>query len=114
MRLNGRVINPGELTVKVSLQTKTMVKDAGGAQKPTYSTFATVWAKWVNAHGIETEASGGIVAERPATVLIRYHASLNETCVVLKGTERFEISSIDDIYDRHEWIEFKATRAKAG
>jgi SPP1 family predicted phage head-tail adaptor len=114
MNLNGKVSNPGELRVPVTLQSRSVTPDAGGFQAPTWATIAEVMAKWSGAHGAEAWTAASIGAEQPATVLIRYQADLDTTCSVLKGTDIFEIVSIDDIQERHEYMELKVKRMRAG
>lgn len=114
MNLNGKISNPGELNKEVSIQSRTNTVDAGGAQVVTWTTAATVWAKWVNVHGSESWAAQSIGAEAPATVTIRYRTGVDTTCAVLIGTDRYEIVSIDDIQMRHEYLELKVRKMKAG
>jgi head-tail adaptor len=75
---------------------------------------AEVWAKWVNAHGSEIWTAQSVQAEAPATVIIRYLTGLDTSCVVMKGTEYFEIVSIDDIRERHEYLELKVKLWRPG
>lgn len=114
MILNGKIINPGELRTQITLQQRSVASDGGGFQVPTWSTIATVWARWTNVHGAEVWAAQTVQAEQPATVLIRYVSGLNTTCAVLKGSDQFEIVSIDDIQDRHEYLELKVQRVRSG
>lgn len=114
MILNGRPINPGELRTQVILQSRSVTSGTGGFQTATWSTIATVWAKWTNAHGSEVWAAQSIQAEAPATVLIRYRIGIDTTCAVLKGSDQFEIVSIDDIAERHEYLELKVRRMRSG
>jgi SPP1 family predicted phage head-tail adaptor len=114
MILNGKPINPGELRTQVTLQSRTVSMETGGFQVPIWSTLATVWAKWTNVHGSEVWAAQTAQAEAPATVLIRYRNDLDTTCAVLKGSDRYEILSIDDIQERHEYMELKVQLARAG
>jgi len=114
MNLNGKVTNPGELRTQITLQTRTSTEDAGGFPVPGWSTLATVWAKWQNVHGSEVWAAQSVQADAPATVLIRYLTGLDTTCAVLKGSDRFEIVSIDDILEQHEYLELKVQMARSG
>ena len=114
MNLNGRVINPGELRTPVTLQSRAAGTDAGGFQSPTWSTIAAVMAKWTGVHGAEAWTAQTVEAQRAATVLIRYLAGVDETCAVLLGSDRYEIVSIDDIQQRHEYLELKVKLARAG
>ena len=114
MELNGKVTNPGEMRTKITLQARTVSEDAGGFETPTWSTIATVWSKWINVHGSEAWTAQSVQAEQPATVTIRYKSGIDTTCSVLKGLERFEIVSIDDIRERHEYLELKVRRVRSG
>lgn len=114
MNINGKTTNPGELRTQIKLQTKTVSTETGGFQRDTWADLATVWAKWVNAHGNEVWAADSAQAEMPATVLIRYRSDVNTQCAVLKGTVRYEIVSMDDIFERHEYLELKVKRMASG
>jgi SPP1 family predicted phage head-tail adaptor len=114
MNLGGKTTNPGELRTAVALQSRTVSSGTGGFQTPTWSTIATVWSKWTNAHGPEVWAAQSVQAEAPATVLIRYYAGLDPTWAVLKGSDRYEIVSVDDIFERHEYMELKVRKMRAG
>jgi len=114
MNLNGRPTNPGDLRTAITLQSRSVSTDAGGFQTVTWAKIADAWCKWENVHGSEAWQANTIGAEQAATVLIRYNALVNETCAILKGTERFEIVSIDDIRERHEYMELKVRRMEGG
>lgn len=133
MLINGKSFNPGELKTKVVLASKSMVKDAGGFQKPGYEFIAEVNTKWVNVHGQEVWAADARGAIKPATILIRYRSDLDETCVVVKGAtvaevieddevtgytisggEVYEIVSMDNVQERNEYIEMKIKHLGAG
>jgi SPP1 family predicted phage head-tail adaptor len=113
MNLNGKPTNPGELRVPITLQAPTIGIDAGGAQRPSWAdlTNGTVQSKWVNVHGSEAwvaDQAGKAVSA--ATVTIRYRSDVTSRCSILKGSDRYEIVSIDDIQERHEYLELKVKR----
>jgi len=114
MIIGTKVTNPGELRTQISLEPRTVSQDAGGFQTTGQGTTVVVRSKWTNVHGSEVWAAQAQQALKPATVLIRYQADLNETWTVLKGTQRYEILSIDDIGERHEYQELKVQLAKEG
>jgi len=134
MKLNGRVINPGDLNVKVVLATRDTTKGTGGFAAKTYPFLAQVWARWTNVHGPEAWTADSLGAEAAATLLIRYRSGIDRTCVVVKGATVtdvvdihgtvtghtytggtvYEIVSLDDIQERHEYIELKVKRLVAG
>ena len=107
MMLNGKMFNPAEMRTRIQLQERSIGSDAAGSQRPVYSTVAEVWAKWTNVHGNEVWQSKAAQAVQPATVLIRYRADIDNTWRVLKGGQAFEVVSLDDIQDRHQYIELK-------
>jgi SPP1 family predicted phage head-tail adaptor len=111
---NKVLIQPGEMSVKITLQTRTVSSNAGGFETPTWATIAEVWSRWINVHGSEAWAAQSVQAEQPATVTIRYRYGVDTTCSVLKGYDRFEITSIDDIRERHEYLELKVRRMRSG
>jgi SPP1 family predicted phage head-tail adaptor len=114
VNLNGKVTNPGELRTRVVLESRSVSIETGGFQAPAWSTIAEVWAKWINAHGPEVWTAEAAGAVAPATVTIRYRAGIDATCAIRKGAERFEIVSIDDIQERHEYLEIKVKRMRSG
>jgi SPP1 family predicted phage head-tail adaptor len=114
MNIGERSTNPGEMVTRVTLQSRSNTTAEGGFQVAAWATLATVWAKWTNVHGSEVWAAQSVQAEAPATVLIRYQAGLDTTCAVLKGSDRYEIVSIDDIFNRHEYMELKVRRMESG
>jgi len=114
MNLNGKPTNPGDLRVPVTLQRRSVSSDPGGFQTPGWSKIADVWARWENVHGMEAWAANTTQAEQAATVTIRYRPDVDPTCAVLKGGRRFEIVSIDDIQERHEYLELKVKATRSG
>jgi SPP1 family predicted phage head-tail adaptor len=112
MNLNGKPFNPGELRTIVLFQTVTISKDAGGAQSPTYANLDSPRVKWVNAHGQEQVTSEATKSVQRATVTRRYNASVTETTSVVKDGVRWQVISVDDIQNRHEYMELVVERAK--
>jgi SPP1 family predicted phage head-tail adaptor len=114
MILNGRPFNPGEMRTKITLKSRSVSAETGGFQIPILTTVAEVWAKWENVHGSEVWTAQSVQAVQPATVTIRYRAGMDTTWSILKGTDLYEIVSMDDIQERHEYLEIKAQRVRAG
>ena len=113
MKLGGSTTNPGELRVPVTLQNPTVSQGAGGAQSTSWSTVGTMFARWKNAHGPETVTSDALKTVKRATVRIRYHASVSEKSAILKDGERWQVVSMDDIDERHEYMELVVELPKA-
>lgn len=115
MILNGKMINPGELRTKINLHSRTVSKDPGGFPvEGTALIKAGVWCKWTNGHGSEVWAAVATRAKETATVLMRYRADLDETCLIEKGNKFFEIVAIDNIQERNEYLELKVKRSGEG
>ncbi len=116
MNLNGKITNPGEMRTQITLQSVQLTKSAGGAQVRSYTdlTPAVVYSRWINAHGTEAIQAQALQVQGLATVLIRYRADVNTRCVILKGSERYEILSIDNIQERNEYLELKVQLTKGG
>lgn len=118
MNLSGTPTNPGQMRTSIILQKRTTTSDDGGFMIPAWADIAVVWSKWVNVHGNEVWAAQTAQAVQPATVTIRYRDDVDPTCAVLKGTgdqvARYEIISMDDIQERHEYIEMKVQRMAEG
>jgi SPP1 family predicted phage head-tail adaptor len=109
MLLNGKPFNPGELRTPVTLYSPTITVGASGAQKVTYTTSqGSVWAKWKNAFGAESVSGDAKRGVKRATVTIRYRADITLGWAVLLGSDLYEILSLDDIENRHEYIEMQA------
>jgi len=102
------------MRTQVTLEQRTVAQDAGGFMVPGQGTSVTVWCKWTNVHGSEVWQAEALHAVRPATVTLRYLAAVDTSWTVLKGTERYEILSVDNIQDRDEYMEMKVQLATDG
>lgn len=113
--------NPGELRTKVRFVRTVRGQDEDGFYQETDQTVAEVFAKWQNVHGNEAFSDAMATLAEPATLTIRYAAALatyqpNEasgvTMLVYKSDDPrpFEIISIDDVENRHCWMEIHVKR----
>ena len=115
MRIGSNITNPGELRTSITLKSRTVTTGASGFPISTWpTTIATVWAKWVNVHGSEAWIAQTAQAGQAATVTIRYRSDVDLTCAVYKGSDRWEIVSMDNIGERNEYIEMKVIRKREG
>jgi SPP1 family predicted phage head-tail adaptor len=114
MRIGTVVTNPGQFRTKVTLKSRSSTVDPGGYQEETLTTIASVWAKWIGVHGSEAWAANTANALRAATVTIRYRSDVDETCLVELDGLDYEIVSMDDIQQRHEYIELKLQLIRSG
>ncbi len=116
MKIGGTPFNPGDLRTTITLLQPVVSSNAGGFKVPTYTaaTSGTVLSDWRNAHGSEAWAAAAIQATRAATVRIRYRADVAMTWRVQKGSEVFEIVSMDNIGERGEILELKVRAVVGG
>jgi len=113
MKLGNRTTNPGEMRTPVLFQNPTVSKDAGGAQVLSWSDLDTAYVKIVNAHGQEAVGSEVLKSVQRSWWTRRYHASVTtKTSAVLDG-QRWQVISVDDIQNRHEYMELVMELAKA-
>ena len=119
------MFNPGSMRTKVVIASRTITTDAGGHQKPTYTTLvAEVWANWKNVHGQEAIVADANGVKMAATVIVRYRSDIVQTCGIwlgatvagsaISGGDLFEIISMDNIEQRNEYIELKVKRITGG
>jgi SPP1 family predicted phage head-tail adaptor len=113
VNLNGKISNPGEMRTRIVLKKRTLTK-ASGFQSIIPVELATVWARWINAHGPEVWAAQSAQAVQAATVTIRYRSDVDQTCLVEKGGQDWEIVSVDNIQERNEYLELKVKLVTAG
>lgn len=114
MKIGQNITNPGEMRTRVTIKTRSVTDGLGGFQTPTLVTLASMWARWVGVHGSEAWAASSVGAVQAATVLIRYRDDIDTTCVVVLNGNNYEITSIDDIQQRHEYLELKVQRMVPG
>lgn len=107
MIIGNKTTNPGELRTSITLGYRTVTTGTGGFQTTTINAFATAWARWTNVHGQEVWQAEALNASKPATVLVRYDSRLDETCLVQKDDQVYEIVSVDNIGERGEYMELK-------
>lgn len=114
MKIGKRVTNPGELRTSISVESPTSTPDAGGFQVRSYTAVATVLARWRNLHGAELFADGVVQSRQPARVLIRYRSDIDVSWSVVYGGQRYEITGLDNINARGEYIELTVQRTVGG
>jgi SPP1 family predicted phage head-tail adaptor len=97
----------GDLRTRVTLQSPTIARDAGGAQSPSWASEGDVWAAWKNAHGPESIADDAKQSLHRATVVIRYRNDVTTRWAVVKNGQRFSILSVDHIQERGAYLELQ-------
>ena len=75
-----------------------------------------VWrCKWVNAYGGEVFTAMQAQVQEPATLTMRYCRQLQVDQLIYreKDPAPYEIISINDVEERHAWMEVKVQRRRA-
>lgn len=99
----------GRKDVRIQLQKRTASVNALTNQHTyTYSTFAKVWAEELGPLSNEKFEASQQVAQNISRFRIRYShnvaSSLDETCRVIRGSDTFEISRIETIGRKSEYV----------
>lgn len=113
--------NPGELrTVTYFKRVSRTTNDNGVPVPSEINVFGKdergndryVLTKWVNAHGNEVIAAMQLELKEPATLTMRYSPLIERSLVVYCGDDpdAYEIVSVDDVENRHQWLEIKVAR----
>lgn len=70
--------------------------------------------KWVNAYGSEVFAAMQAQVQEPATLTMRYSPKIQPDQVIYKVGDPvpFEIISVNDVEERHSWLEVKVQRRR--
>lgn len=106
-------IQVGDLRDRITFQSPTISKTAGGAQTEAYANVATnhtVWALWVNDHGQEVVASEAEKSVQRATVTVRYRSDVLTTWQVLLDGVAWKIFSVDHVRGRNHWTVLRVER----
>lgn len=99
------------MSTRVTLQSPTIAEDAGGAQKPAWTTEKTVWAERINAHGDELIAGDTAQASQTAQLRMRYYNAVLSTWRVLIDGQAWQIiAPPDHIRDGNRYTELLVRR----
>ena len=75
----------------------------------------SVHCRWVNAHGSEVYDAKQAGVTEPATLTLRYTPKITTTCLIYCGKDPrpYEVVSLNDVEDRHAWLEVRVQRKAA-
>ncbi len=117
--------NAGELRTKVVVESLAETPDNEGYATETWTNvFGTgkiYRVKWVNVHGVEVYEAMRMDLNEPATLTARYSSLITSECRILHASDAnktaaekaklcYEIISINDVENRHQWLEIKVKR----
>ena len=97
------IVDPGELTDRVTLQSRSVVKDAYGQDTITWTTVATVWARVRAVSGREFFAAAQVQQEQSVKVVIRRRTDVAQTWRLVWQGKAHDITGVIPI--GREWTE---------
>lgn len=112
MKRMAKYANAGELRTPIKFAEKVQAIDADGYPAEVEKVVLTTKCKWVNAHGTEVFSAMQQQLKEPATITMRYAPLVNQKLILYKGDDKdpYEVISVDDVEDRHKWMEIKVQR----
>ena len=101
------MLDVGRLRDRVTIKTRSVARDAYGAEVVTWATLATVWASVETLSGREYLAtiSGGIPqvrSERLSRVVIRYRSDVREYMQISYGGRTLRIEQVLEVERREK------------
>ena len=108
-------VNAGELRTPVKFIRIDRINDSDGYPAEVETEVMETKVKWSNVHGSEVFTAMQQQLREPATLMMRYSPLINQKLIIYKGADPscYEVISIDDVEERHTWMEIKVQR-KAG
>lgn len=104
----------GEMKTKITIKGKTETQGPGGYPRETWSDLfgEKVWCKWVNAYGQELFEGLRLDLKEAATITMRYSDKVNPKCEIYRedDSKPYEVISVNDILDKHQFLEIKVKR----
>lgn len=98
----------------IQLQARSTTQDAFGQELVSWTTTATCWAQIEPALGGESVAGGAVVSTVTHQITVRYRPSgIAPRMRVLYGSRIFEIASVIDVDERHEWMQLACVEGQS-
>ena len=109
-----KYVNAGELRTPIKFVIVTRTTDSDGYSVEVEVEVLKTNCKWVNVHGSEVFTAMQQQLREPATITMRYSPLINQKLILYKGADPrpYEVISIDDVEDRHRWLEIKVPRSE--
>ena len=120
-----RQARAGELRTRIYIRSVSKAVDKEGVASEKCETIAIGYdaqgreivyhCKWVNAYGSEVFSAKQQLLKASATLTMRYSPKIKIDQLIYKvgDPEPWEIISINDVEDRHQWLEVKVGRREA-
>ena len=102
------MINAGELTERITIESPTKAQNDVGETTLTWSTYATVWAKVESLAGREAERYAEVVGFSGHKVTMRPLSGFTSAMRIIYRNRTLEIGSINE-FDRIRYLEVICT-----
>lgn len=89
-------MNPGKLDRRLTIQARTLTRDAAGGAVPSYADVDTVWAQKVETTGRESRIANQLRADTTIVFRIRYYADLTEQHRLLFEGRYYDVTQINE------------------
>jgi SPP1 family predicted phage head-tail adaptor len=106
------MIDAGELTERITIETPANAQNAVGEATLTWSTYATMWAKVQSLSGREAERYAEVVGFSGHKVTIRALPGVSTSMRVIYRNRTLEIGAINE-YERVWYVELICTEKAA-
>ncbi|MBW8382217.1 MAG: phage head closure protein [Youngiibacter sp.] len=98
----------GEMRHRIKIQRIAITTNENGYEVESHEVVKTVWAKVSNLHGKEFFAAKAVQSDNTVKFTIRYISGLDQSMQILFQEKIYNITSIDNIRYRNEYIEIQA------
>lgn len=113
-----KTASAGEMRTRITVKKLTTGIDGEGYPTETWAALfpAKIHCKWVSAHGKEVNENDRLGLGQIATVTMRYTPLITPRCRVWKEAETqtdanaWEVVSVNDLEDRHAFLEMTLRR----
>jgi SPP1 family predicted phage head-tail adaptor len=93
----------GELDRRITIEQPTFSQGSLGGKQQTWSTFATVWARYTPGAGREFFINNEMTAQNVATFRVRYLSGLTNAMRISFDGQYWDIVNTNTIGTRKEW-----------
>lgn len=90
----------GDLRHRITIQSKTVTRDAYGQETITWTTFATIWGSVEPISGREYEAGQQLEAAVDTRIRIRYLSGVVPYMQVTYGSHTYDVQSVIHLYEK--------------
>ena len=105
-------MNPGKLNKRIKFICKSVKQDSDGYSVSENIVFRQCWARIRGLRGKEFYKAAAIQAEDEKIFNCRYFKGLNKTMQIEYNNKFYDITSINDLFEKHEEYEIHAREIK--